>query len=131
MELFAFQQPSPHPAAEGRVRQVVEDKDRLKNTPEFPHRTIKVVPRPTGEQPFEGHRRGRLTRRKGGEELAHAIPVRGDAVPGYAGKSACQTSERPQSSVRYSRVYPYSVPADPDRTHDRASRREHTGHHAP
>src|SRR5712691_5960083 len=80
MELFTFQQPSPHPAAEGRVRQVVEDKDRLKNTPEFPHRTIKVVPRPTGEQPFEGHRRGRLTRRKGSEELAHAVPVRGDPV---------------------------------------------------
>src|SRR6266511_1088960 len=80
MELYAFQQPSTDPAAEGRVRQVVEDKDRLKHTPEFPHRPIKVVPRPTGEQPFEGHRRSRLARRKGGEELAHAIPVRGDPV---------------------------------------------------
>src|SRR5205814_544840 len=27
-----------------------------------------------------GHRRGRLARRKGGEELAHAVPVRGDPV---------------------------------------------------
>src|SRR5215831_20112506 len=80
MELFTFEQPSPDPLAEGRVRQVVEDKDRLKQTPEFAYRPIKVVPWPTGEQPFEGHRRGRLPRRKGGEELAHAVPVGGDPV---------------------------------------------------
>jgi len=80
MELFAFQQPSTYPAAEGWVRQVIEDKDRLKHPPEFPHRPIKVVPRSTGEQPFERHRRGRLACRKGGEELAHAVPVRGDPV---------------------------------------------------
>src|SRR5262245_37166577 len=29
MELFAFEQPAPHPLAAGRVRQVVEDKDGL------------------------------------------------------------------------------------------------------
>src|SRR5919198_1317309 len=80
MELFAFQQPATHPAAEGGVRQVIEDKDRLKHTPEFPHRPIKVIPRSTGEQPFERDRRGRLAGRKGGEELAHAVPVRGDPV---------------------------------------------------
>src|SRR5215468_4600436 len=80
MELFAFQQPAPHTAAEGGVRQVIEDKDRLKHPPEFPHRPIKVVPRATGEQPFESHRRGRLACRKGGEELAHAVPVRDDPV---------------------------------------------------
>src|SRR6266404_3747326 len=80
MELFAFEQPAPHPPAEGRVRQVVEDKDGLEDPPELPHRPIKVVPRSTGKQPFEGHRRGRLTRRKGGEALAHAVPVRGDPV---------------------------------------------------
>src|SRR5215471_10869811 len=66
--------------AEGRVRQVVEDKDRLKQTPEFAYRPVKVVPRATGEQPFEGYRRGRLTHCKGGKELAHAVPVRGDPV---------------------------------------------------
>src|SRR5919108_2575273 len=80
MELFAFQQPSTDPAAEGRVRQVIEDKHRLKHPPELPHRPIKVVPRYTGEQQFESHRRGRLACRKGGEELAHAVPVRGDPV---------------------------------------------------
>src|SRR5438128_801502 len=80
MELFAFQQPSTDPAAEGRVRQVVQDKDRLKKAPEFAHRPVKMVPWATGQQPFEGDRRGRLTRRKGGEELAHAVPVRRDPV---------------------------------------------------
>src|SRR5438105_14612182 len=80
MELFAFQQPSTHPAAEGRVRQVVQDKDRLKKAPEFAHRPVKMVPRATGPQPFEGHRRGRLACGKGGEELAHAVPVRRDPV---------------------------------------------------
>src|SRR5215471_20374014 len=80
MELFAFEQAPAHPAAEGWVRQVIEDEDRLKHAPEFAHRPIKVVPWPTGEQPFEGHRRGRLPRRKGGEELAYAVPVGGDPV---------------------------------------------------
>jgi len=55
MELFAFEQAPTHPSAQGRVRQVVEDKDGLEYPPEFPHRPIKVVPRPTGQQPFEGH----------------------------------------------------------------------------
>src|SRR5438445_11287835 len=80
MELFAFEQPSTDPAAECRVRQVVENEDRLDHAAEFAHRPIKVVPRPTGEQPFEGHRRGRLARRKGSEELPHAVPVCGDPV---------------------------------------------------
>src|SRR5437870_1111668 len=117
MELFTFQQPSTHPAAEGRVRQVVEDKDRLKNTPEFPHRTIKVVPRPTGKQPFEGHRRGRLTRRKGGEELAHAVPVRGDPVEMQGALGL--TDEGCEWSIRLlgiDTVYPLAMQAPDTRT---------------
>src|SRR6266446_6674886 len=80
MQLLAFEQSATDPTAEGRVRLVVKDEDRLKHAPEFPHRPIKVVPWPTGEQPFEGHGRSRLTRRTGGEELAHAVPVCGDPV---------------------------------------------------
>src|SRR5438105_1805262 len=80
MELFAFEQPAPHPPADGRVRQVVEDKDGLEYPPELPHRPIKVVTRSTGQQPFEGHGRSRLARREGGKELPHAVPVRGDPV---------------------------------------------------
>src|SRR5262249_42788506 len=80
MELLALEQPSTHPVAEGWVRQVVQDKDRLKKAPEFAHRPVKVVPRATGQQPFEGHRRGRLACCKGGEELAHMVPVGGDPV---------------------------------------------------
>src|SRR5215472_8155624 len=80
MELFAFEQSPTHPPAEGGIREIVEDEDRFKYTSELTHRTVEVVPRPTSEQAFEGHRRGRLTRRKGGEELAYAVPVGGDPV---------------------------------------------------
>src|SRR5262252_7341315 len=62
------------------LRSCTSGKDRLKKTPEFAHRPVKMVPRATGEQPFEGHRRGRLAGSKGGEELAHAVPVGGDPV---------------------------------------------------
>src|SRR5688500_14613191 len=80
MELFAFEQTSTDPPAKGRVREIVEHEDRLKHTPKLTHCTVKVVPRSTSQQAFEGHRRGRLARRKGGEELPHAIPVGGDPV---------------------------------------------------
>src|SRR5215475_12186449 len=80
MQLFAFEQSPTHPPAEGRVREIVEDADRLEHAPELAHGPVEVVPRSTGQQAFEGHRRGRLARRKGGEELAHAVPVSGNPV---------------------------------------------------
>ena len=73
MELFAFEQAPTHPPAEGWVCEIVEDEERFKYPSELTYRTIEVVPRPTSEQAFEGHRGGRLPRRKGGEELAYAV----------------------------------------------------------
>src|SRR5919197_3366185 len=102
MQLLAFEQSPTDPTAEGRVRQVIEDKDRLKHPPEFPHRPIKVVPRSTGEQPFESHRRGRLACRKGGEELAHAVPVRGDPVEREG--ALFLTDERGERSIGLLRI---------------------------
>src|SRR5215471_8358334 len=102
MQLLAFEQSPTDPTAEGRVRQVVEDEDRLKHAPEFSDRPVKVVPRATGEQPFEGDRRGRLACRKGGEELAHAIPVRGDPVEMQGALSL--TDERGERSIGLLRI---------------------------
>src|SRR5215510_9775110 len=80
MQLFAFEQSPTYPPAEGGVREIVEDEDGLKHAPEFTHRTVKVVPRPTGQQAFEGDGGRRVARRKGGEKLAHAVPVGSDPV---------------------------------------------------
>src|SRR5262245_57257632 len=80
MQLLAFEQSLTDPTAEGRVRQVVKDEDRLIEAPQLTHGPIKMVARATGQQAFEGHRRGGLACGKGGEELAHAVPMGGDPV---------------------------------------------------
>jgi hypothetical protein len=42
MELFAFEQAPAHPAAEGRVRQVIEDYVELSLSREMEHQTLKL-----------------------------------------------------------------------------------------
>src|SRR5215468_3263174 len=102
MQLFACEQPPADPPAEGGICEIVQDENRLEHPPELTHRTVKVVPWPTGEQPFEGNRRGRLAGRKGGEELTHAIPVRGDPIEMQG--ALFLTDERGERSIGLLRV---------------------------
>src|SRR5215470_16960922 len=80
VELLTLEQAPPHPASERGIGEIVEDEDGLIETPQFAYGPVEVVARATGQQALEGHGGCRMAGRKGGEELAHAIPMGGDPV---------------------------------------------------
>src|SRR5215467_972581 len=80
MELFPLEQAAPHPAPERWISEIVEDEDRLIEAPQLAHGPVEMVARATGQQALEGDGCCRMAGCKGGEKLAHPIPVRRDPV---------------------------------------------------
>src|SRR5207245_6228215 len=56
------------------------DEDGLIEAPQLAYGPVEVVTRAIGQQALKGDGGGRVAGRKGGEELAHAIPVGRDPV---------------------------------------------------
>src|SRR5258706_14575424 len=80
IELLALEQTPPHPAPQCGIGEIVEDEDGLIEAPQLAYGPVEVVARAVSQQALEGDGGGRVASRKGGEELAHAIPVGRDPV---------------------------------------------------
>jgi hypothetical protein len=80
MELFALEEPAPHLPLKCGVGQIIENQEGVVDPPELTDGSVEVVVRATGEQALVADRGSRMTGGKGGEKLAHPVPVGDDPV---------------------------------------------------